>query len=227
MIRLTYKAELAMLAAGYSTIIGCDEVGRGCLAGPVVAAAVVLLARMPKGEAREIIRDSKTLSRAQRQAANAYLRDCVLAVGVAEVSAEEIDTINIHHASLLAMKRAVQGLASPCPSITGGEKLWQPSPSYGGDGGGRGTILLIDGRFTIPDLALSQEAVIHGDGKVLSIAAASIIAKEYRDQLMERMNNKYPVYGFAEHKGYATKQHRTALSEHGLSPEHRKTFCHF
>lgn len=191
--------------------IGVDEVGRGCLAGPVVAAAVIfpvdfspLITDMP------IIRDSKTLSREQRKIASEWIRSRAQ-FSIAEVSAEEIDAINIHRASLEAMKRAVTPLLSK-------EGM--------GVVGASGAIILVDGRFTIPELSIAQEAIIDGDAKVFSISAASIVAKEYRDQLMEKLDSDHPVYGFARHKGYATAEHRKAILEHGLCVYHRKTFCH-
>ncbi len=204
MQRLSSDFEDACRARGILTVIGCDEVGRGCLAGPVVAAAVVLPTILPDSAAREIIRDSKTLSRGQRESADAYIRSCGAIFAIGEVSAEEIDTSNIHRASLEAMRRAIAGLAVDVS----------------------GAHLALDGSFLIPGVTWSQEAIVQGDGKVLSIAAASIIAKEYRDQLIERLDAEYPTYGFAQHKGYATAVHRKALAEQGLSPIHRRTFCH-
>ncbi|MCR4312270.1 MAG: ribonuclease HII, partial [Candidatus Uhrbacteria bacterium] len=129
-----------------------------------------------------------------------------LAWGIGEVSPAHIDAINIHRASLLAMRLAVDALHTKLAD-------------------GVRPPVLIDGRFTIPHLSSSQEAIVDGDADIFSIAAASIIAKEHRDALMHRMHDVYPAYGFDRHVGYATKQHREAIFEHGITPEHRVTFC--
>lgn len=206
----TLEHEKDSHAHGYRFIVGCDEVGRGCLAGPVVAAAVVFawddVAFLERAQWCTGIRDSKMLSRKQRQEADAFVRSHALAYGIGEVSPDAIDEINIHQATLRAMAIAVKKV------IVGLDR--------------KKTTAFIDGRFTIPRMRLSQQAVIHGDARVFTIAAASVVAKEYRDQLMERLGLDYPMYGFAKHKGYGTKEHREALLAHGLSPHHRKTFCH-
>jgi len=188
-----------------------DEVGRGCLAGPVVAAAVILPSTMPKDDARQIIRDSKTLSASQRLQADAYLRSCAITFAIASASAQEVDQLNIHHASLLAMRRAVTALSLPAEASCH---------------------LLVDGKFTIPNLidhptltSATQQPVIHGDAKILSIAAASILAKVYRDNLLTSLSLEYPAYGFSSHKGYGTAAHFAAIHAHGLTPHHRVTFC--
>jgi len=184
-------------AAGYRFVAGLDEVGRGPLAGPVVAAAVIL----PEGYDYPHLNDSKKLSHARRQ----EVRDHLLATpgvlwAIGESTVEEIDTINILQASLLAMRRAY-------------EKLTQ-LPDF----------LLIDGnrglRGTIPERTL-----VKGDARCKSIAAASIIAKEHRDALMDELAKVYPGYGFEKHKGYGTAVHRRAIQTHGLTPIHRRTFC--
>ncbi len=203
------RREEGCVAAGTLQVIGCDEVGRGCIAGPVVAAAVMFEWRRtdrPWLTAGIAVRDSKTLSRKQRQDADAMIRREALSFAIGVVSAADVDKINIHRASLLAMRRALQKMLTAFPDEQ--------------------SKVFVDGRFTIPNVALPQEAIIGGDGKVFSIAAASIIAKEYRDQLLEQLDKKYPVYGFAQHKGYGTKAHYAALAAHGLSPAHRVTFCH-
>lgn len=189
-------------------VIGCDEVGRGCIAGPVVAAAVLFDWRRtdrPWLAANITVRDSKTLSRKQRQDADTMIRREALAFAVGVVSAADVDRINIHQASLLAMRRALHTLSKEYSGLAK---------------------VLVDGRFVIPKVTMPQEAIIGGDGKVFSIAAASIIAKEYRDCVLERLDKKYPMYGFAAHKGYGTRAHYAALAEHGLSPAHRVSFCH-
>lgn len=203
MICPTYRHEKGLFAAGVTTVIGCDEVGRGCLAGPVVAAAVVMPKRLCRGW-RLQVRDSKTLSALQRERAAAFIRDSALEWSIGEVDATTIDRVNIHRASLLAMDRATRPLV-----------------------GKEGVVgLLVDGRFIIPEFPAAQKAIIDGDAKCLSIAAASIIAKVYRDALMLRLHEEYPAYGFDQHKGYGTPQHRAAIAHHGLTPLHRVTFCH-
>ena len=201
---LTLRTENSLRRAGHATIIGVDEVGRGCLAGPVVAAAAILPSIMPKDDARAIIRDSKTLSAKQRAEADAYLRRRAISFAIASASAAEVDNLNIHHASLLAMRRAIESL--PIDDLTN---------SY----------LLVDGKFCVPNLIIPQKSVIHGDAKILSIAAASILAKVYRDNLLEQLSLEYPAYGFSSHKGYGTTAHFAAISTHGLTPHHRVTFC--
>jgi ribonuclease HII len=180
---------------GLQVIAGVDEVGRGCLAGPVVAAAVVF----PDGVSLGGVRDSKTLSPHQRSSLDREIRRQALAVFVAQVSPVEIDRVNILQASLRAMAEAVDGLAV------------------------RPQALLIDGNQPIPHV-LPQKTVVGGDGRSLSIAAASIVAKVFRDRLMERLHDQYPLYNFARHKGYATAEHRNALRRYGCCAIHRKTF---
>lgn len=176
-------------------IAGVDEVGRGPLAGPVVAAAVILdPADMPSGLA-----DSKTLTPAQREAAYADITARALAIGVASAGARRIDKTNIRAATLEAMARAVAGLAR-APEL-----------------------VLVDGRDRIACLA-PCEAVVRGDSSEASIAAASIVAKVLRDRLMARLCLAYPVYGFSLHAGYGTPVHRAAIEAHGPCPEHRFSF---
>lgn len=199
MITPTYKRELALLASGAQAVAGCDEVGRGCLAGPVVAAAVVLPSTLPRGW-KQLLRDSKTLSRAQRRAGDEWVRTHAVRIGVGEVDVATIDRINILQASFAAMRQALAGFDAH---------------------------VLVDGNFRIPEVTLSQTAIVHGDAQCASIAAASIIAKEYRDRLMEQLHEEFPQYGFDENKGYGTSFHRQALRVHGLTPHHRVTFCKF
>lgn len=200
MIRPTYKTELGLLARGVDAIAGCDEVGRGCLAGPVVAASVVMPTALRRGW-KSIARDSKTLSAKQRKEAESFIKTHAVAWAIGEVDASTIDRINIHHASLLAMRRALAGV----------------SPD---------AFVLVDGKFCVPDVPHMQMSVIDGDARCLSIAAASIIAKVYRDELMDHLHAEYPAYGFLRHKGYGTPEHQEALRLHGLTPLHRATFCH-
>jgi ribonuclease HII len=176
-------------------IAGVDEAGRGPLAGPVVAAALVLGSDRPPWP----FRDSKTLTERRRRQLYLWLMENGVDVGIGIVKHDEIDRINILKASLLAMKKAVMRLR--CKP----EKL------------------LIDGRFTT-DLPISQEAVVKGDLKVEVISAASIVAKVTRDRIMQAFHRKYPQYGFDRHKGYPTDAHKKAILKHGPSPIHRLTF---
>ncbi len=174
---------------------GVDEVGRGPLAGPVVAAAVIL----PEDYVLAGLTDSKRLSAARREALAAVLREeCCWALG--QASAAEIDALNIHHATLLAMRRAALALV---PAVT---HLW------------------VDGRFT-PEGPWRATAVVGGDLTVPAISAASIIAKVARDALLAELHAVYPLYGFDRHAGYPTPMHLTALIEHGPCPEHRRSFA--
>ena len=177
-------------------VCGVDEAGRGPLAGPVVAAAVILDARNPI----DGLNDSKKLSARRREALAVEIRARALAWAVAEASVEEIDRINILQASLLAMRRAVDGLAL------------RPHKA------------LIDGN-RCPALDCPAEAVVGGDGKVASIAAASILAKTVRDATMLALHADYPGYGFDRHMGYPTALHLQALRAHGASPVHRRSYA--
>ncbi len=177
-------------------VCGVDEAGRGPLAGPVVAAAVILNPAHPIPG----LNDSKKLSAKRREALAIEIRATALAWAVAEASVEEIDRINILQASLLAMRRAVEGLGI--------------EPSHA----------LIDGN-RCPALACTVEAIIGGDGKVASIAAASILAKTVRDAGMLELHALYPQYAFDRHMGYPTVLHLKALLEHGVSPVHRRSYA--
>jgi ribonuclease HII len=191
----TRHHEYAMLRQGHHLVAGVDEVGRGPLAGPVVAAAVVFnTRRVPKG-----IDDSKALTPERRAGLFEEILGCA-EVGIAAVSAAEIDRINIRQATLLAMRRAISGLPRlPC-------------------------VALIDGN-DLPALSCVARAIIGGDALSLSIAAASIVAKVFRDGLMRRLEMSHPGYGFAAHKGYSTKTHLAALARLGPSPAHRLSFA--
>jgi len=187
--------ERVLWKAGITRIAGVDEVGIGPLAGPVVAAAVVF----PPQTAIEGIHDSKLLDAPTRERLDVEIRSKALGVGIGVVEIEEIDRINIYHAGLRAMQLAVTAL----PSV----------PQH----------VLVDSR-TIPDLQTPQNSFDKGDGINFSIAAASIVAKVYRDRLMTEMDAIYPGYGFAEHKGYATPVHQAAIRRLGPCPIHRKSF---
>ena len=191
-----FARERALLAQGLAPVCGIDEAGRGPLCGPVVAACVVLdAARLPDG-----IADSKRLSEAAREKLAEEIRACAR-VGIGLATAAEIDALNIHHATLLAMRRAFDALPGERPRMA-----------------------LVDGRF-VPTLPCTAEAVVKGDDLVLSIAAASIVAKVERDRIMQELDARYPHYGLAQHKGYPTKAHIAALREHGPCPEHRRSFA--
>ncbi len=180
---------------GFELVAGADEVGRGCLAGPVVAAAVIL----PKVFHLDGLTDSKKLSKDQRQSLVPEIKRQALSFSIASISPEVIDRINILQASLRAMALAVEGLAM------------QPHA------------VLIDGNQPVP-VSIPQKTVVRGDSRSISIAAASVVAKVHRDGLMEELDSRYPEYQFARHKGYATAVHRQALRSHGPCPLHRKTF---
>jgi ribonuclease HII len=180
---------------GFNHVAGVDEVGRGCLAGPVVAAAVVL---NPDRYVPRVC-DSKTVTALERERLYLSITRAAVAWGVAAAQPEEIDSINIHQASLRAMQRAVLMLA--------------PSPDC----------VLVDA-FRIPDLLMAQRAVIHGDSRCTAIAAASIIAKVTRDRMMQELHARDPRYGFDKHKGYATRDHLDAVARFGYSDVHRRSF---
>lgn len=175
---------------------GCDEAGRGCLAGAVYAAAVIL----PPDFKNEMLNDSKQLTEKQRYALRSVIEESALAWAVGIVSPEEIDQINILNASFLAMHRAIDQL--------------KIRPEH----------LLIDGNRFNPYPNISHTTIVKGDGKYLSIAAASILAKTYRDDYMNQLHREYPVYDWDHNKGYPTKKHRAAIAEHGISPYHRKSY---
>lgn len=191
-----FSLEAAACAAGARVVAGVDEAGRGCLAGPVVAAAVVLApdAHLPG------LDDSKKLTPAARAALLPQIRAHALAVGVGVCSPAEIDRLNVLRAALEAMRRAAHDLALP-PDV-----------------------LLVDGNHAIPDAPCAQQTVVRGDARSLSIAAASVVAKETRDRFMEALHAEYPVYGWDAHKGYPTAAHYAALAVHGPSPHHRRSF---
>ncbi len=175
---------------------GCDEAGRGCLAGPVFAAAVVL----PDNFKNELLNDSKKLTEKQRDGLRKVIEKEALFWAVATVNAQEIDDINILNASFLAMHRAIEKL-----NIT---------PDY----------LLIDGNRFKPYKKIQHHCIIKGDGKYLSIAAASILAKTHRDEFMKKIDVEYPDYLWKKNKGYPTLQHKMAIQKHGFTPYHRRTF---
>ena len=193
--------ERALQAKGYRYIVGVDEVGRGPLAGPVVCAAVV----MPLEESELIVGvdDSKKVSIKKREILSEEIKKKAIAYTMVEVSEKMIDEINILEATKLGMKQAVEGLTLP--------------------DGSKPEIVLTDGNMTL-DIDLPQFSVVHGDALSYSIGAASIIAKVYRDKLMDEYAKDYPHYAFDKNKGYGTAAHIQGIKEHGLCPIHRKTF---
>lgn len=188
--------ELAVMAAGASRVAGVDEVGRGPLAGPVTAAAVIL----NPGSIPDGIRDSKELTRPQREDLAAEIAACA-EVSVAHASVAEIDEINILHASMLAMRRAIEGLSQP--------------PDH----------VLVDGNRLPDGLAQPATPIVGGDGLSLSIAAASIMAKVARDRIMVDLAQHFPGYGWETNVGYTTKEHVSALKLLGVTPHHRRSFA--
>ena len=177
-------------------IAGCDEAGRGCLAGPVVAAAVIL----PNNFKNKMLNDSKLLSEKNRNLLRPIIEKQATCWAIGMVSAAEIDTINILNASFLAMHRAIK-------------KLYI-EPEF----------LIIDGNRFNPYQCITHECVIKGDGKYLAIAAASVLAKTYRDDIMKKLADEFPDYNWQNNKGYPTKKHRNAIKKNGISKHHRKSF---
>lgn len=175
---------------------GCDEAGRGCLAGPVYAAAVIL----PAGYGSELLNDSKQLTERHRYMLREEIEQTATAWSIGIVTAEEIDEINILNASILAMHRAIKALSV--------------QPEY----------LLIDGNRFKPYGTTPYSCEVKGDARYMSIAAASILAKTYRDDFMKMLALQYPRYGWEINKGYPTQKHRRAIEEYGITPYHRKTF---
>ena len=192
----TENPSLALFDNASELICGVDEAGRGPLAGPVFAAAVILDPDHPI----EGLRDSKKLSEAQRDALAVQIKERALSWSIAQCSEAEIDELNILQATMLAMRRAVEGL--------------QTSP----------TLALIDGN-RCPVMTVRSEAIVKGDDKVPAISAASILAKTARDAALQVLHQQYPQYAFDQHKGYPTALHLARLREHGVSPVHRKSYA--
>lgn len=192
---MDYSFEIAAMNKGFKTVCGVDEAGRGPLAGPVYAAAVIL----PVETEIAGLNDSKKLSEKKREELFDIINDVAISVSVGTASEKEIDEINILNATFLAMKRAVEGL--------------EISPDYA----------IIDGNRA-PNLEIPTETVVKGDGKVISVAAASIIAKVSRDRFMLKMAEQYPEYQFEKHKGYGTRLHYEMIEKYGVSSIHRKSF---
>ncbi|MGN0558818.1 MAG: ribonuclease HII [Acutalibacteraceae bacterium] len=187
--------ENAVISQGFTSVCGVDEAGRGPLAGPVCAAAVIL----PQNTVIEGVNDSKKLSEKKREELFEVIKSTALSYSIAFATVEEIDEINILNATMLAMKRAVEGLDIPAD------------------------FAMIDGN-KIPPLSVPAQYIIKGDAKSMSIACASILAKVTRDRLMIEFSKQYPQYCFEKHKGYGTALHRELISEFGPCPIHRRTF---
>jgi len=196
--RPTFGEEASLLAEGYSMVAGLDEAGRGPLAGPVVAGVAVLPPNMG-GRWVRLVRDSKIMTRGEREEVFVRLQDAAIALEVGVSSAEEIDDLGIVAATCLAMKRALYSLVL--------------MPQF----------LLLDA-FPLPGIEIPQKPIIAGDAKCLSIAAASVAAKVTRDRIMEQQDERYPDYGFARHKGYASSEHLRQLERLGPCPIHRYSF---
>lgn len=188
-----------MLKLNYSTFsleAGTDEAGRGCLCGPVVAAAVIL----PKGFSHELLNDSKKLSEKQRKLLRPFIEENAICFSVSFVDQVEIDNLNILQASITAMHRAIDKLKT--------------TPEF----------IIIDGNKFKPYKNIPFKTIVKGDAKYMSIAAASILAKTYRDDFMAKIDEKFPEYNWKKNKGYPTKEHRNAIRKFGATPFHRKSF---
>ncbi|NLO69724.1 MAG: ribonuclease HII [Porphyromonadaceae bacterium] len=192
----TFNNKLAEKYSGYFPECGCDEAGRGCLAGPVVAAAVIL----PDGFVCDALNDSKQLSEKMRIKIREIIEKEAVSWSVAYVDEKEIDKINILNASILAMHKAISGLKE------------------------RPKFIIVDGNKFKNFENIPHETIVKGDGKYLSIAAASVLAKTYRDEYMEKIHQEFPQYKWNKNKAYPTKEHRKAILETGVSPYHRMSY---
>lgn len=188
MLKLNYS--------GYILEAGTDEAGRGCLSGPVVAAAVIL----PENFHHDLLNDSKQISEKKRRELRPYIEEHALAFGVAFVDHKEVDEINVLQASITGMQRSIEQLS--------------PQPAF----------IIVDGNKFKPYKEIPHETIVKGDAKFMSIAAASVLAKTYRDEYMEKIHQEYPQYNWRKNKGYPTKEHRNAIREFGATPYHRMTF---
>jgi ribonuclease HII len=214
-----YKTEIELLANGCDFVVGCDEVGVGPVAGPVVAAACVIKPETINGYRSKSkwyyrVRDSKTTYTKEREPLKQLVCENCIVHSIALVEPEEVDEINIHQASQKAMRLAVLEVLQQLKAIS------------------RESVkvhLLLDGRFVLKDLELNgveltQQAVIDGDAKVLTISAASIIAKVHRDEILDRLHLEFPQYAWDKNKGYNTKEHKAAIEKWGITKYHRKSF---
>lgn len=187
---------LAIKHSDFKLECGTDEAGRGCLAGPVTAAAVIL----KENFTNTILNDSKQLSEIKRDLLKPIIELESLSFGVAHIFQEEIDTINILNASILAMHKSIEQL--------------KPNPEF----------IIVDGNKFKPYKSIPFETIVKGDGKYMSIAAASVLAKTYRDEYMNKIHEEFPMYNWKQNKGYPTKEHREAIKKYGITKYHRKTF---
>lgn len=188
-----------MLLSKYSDFVyetGTDEAGRGCLAGPVTAAAIIL----PDDFSNELLNDSKQLSEKMREYLAPLIKQQALCYHITNIEPKEIDDINILNASIKAMQRCIQNL--------------KPLPHY----------IIVDGNRFKPVAGIPHSCIVKGDSKYLSIAAASVLAKTYRDEHMNMLHEEYPVYNWKQNKGYPTREHREAIKKYGITKHHRKTF---
>ncbi|NVK52427.1 MAG: ribonuclease HII [Flavobacteriaceae bacterium] len=188
-----------MLKSNYSGCVleaGTDEAGRGCLAGPVVAAAVIL----PQNFKHPFLNDSKQLTEKQRKELRPFIEERAIAFGVCFVDEKEVDKINVLQASIVGMHRSIAQL--------------EPQPEF----------IIVDGNKFKPYKEIPHQTIVKGDAKYLSIAAASVLAKTYRDEFMEKIHEEFPMYNWKQNKGYPTKQHRAAIKEFGATKYHRKSF---
>lgn len=188
MLKLNYS--------GFSLEAGTDEAGRGCLSGPVVAAAVIL----PENFKHDLLNDSKQLSEKKRQELRPYIEEHAVAFGVSFIDQKEVDELNVLQASITGMHRSIEELNT------------QPE------------FIIVDGNKFKPFKEIPYETIIKGDAKFMSIAAASVLAKTYRDEYMEKIHQEFPQYNWKKNKGYPTKEHRNAIREFGATPYHRKSF---
>tara|TARA_R110002072_G_scaffold222619_1_gene379691 strand:- start:8573 stop:9172 length:600 start_codon:yes stop_codon:yes gene_type:complete len=182
--------------SGYKLEVGTDEAGRGCLSGPVVAAAVIL----PLDFYHELLNDSKQISEAKRKILRPIIEKEALAFGVSFIHHEEVDQLNVLQASITGMQRAISDM--------------KISPEF----------IIVDGNKFKPYQEIPYKTIVKGDAKFMSIAAASVLAKTYRDDFMEKIHEEYPAYNWKQNKGYPTKEHRKAIQEFGITKYHRKTF---
>jgi len=187
---------LAFNFSGFDLEAGTDEAGRGCLSGPVVAAAVIL----PEGFEHELLNDSKQLSEKKRQLLRPFIEENALAFGVAFVHQEEVDKINVLQASITGMHRSIDRLKT--------------APEF----------IIVDGNKFRNYKEIPHKTIVKGDAKFMSIAAASVLAKTYRDEYMEKIHKEFPMYNWKQNKGYPTKEHRNVIREYGITEYHRKTF---
>ncbi len=182
--------------SGFTLEAGTDEAGRGCLSGPVVAAAVIL----PENFHHDLLNDSKQISEKKRLELRPYIEKHALAFGVSFIHHQEVDELNVLQASITGMHRSIEQLST------------QPE------------FIIVDGNKFKPFKDISYETIVKGDAKFMSIAAASVLAKTYRDEYMEKIHQEFPQYNWKKNKGYPTKEHREAIRKFGITPYHRKTF---